>query len=445
MSYGASRLYIADTFTVREVSPVSDWLSTPAGTGSSSGPSGNGGRATKAALQSCAVAIDHSGNLVIADTLSNTVRVVAAHTGKFYGRSMTAGDIYRVAGGSTTELGNGGPATKAALGQPAGVAVDHSGNLVIADTGYDQVRVVAARTGRFYGRSMTAGDIYAVAGNGEAGSSGDRGLATKAELDSPEGVAVDSAGNLVVADTFNSRVRVVAVRTGRFYGRSMIAGDIYTRAGGGTGGLGDGIPATDADLSLPQGVALDGAGNLVIADSVDNLVRVVAATTGSFYGRPMTAGDIYTVAGSTIPGSPGDGGPATGAYLGRPAGVAVDGAGNLVIADQYNHGVRVVATRTGTFYGQSMTAGDIYTVAGNGTAGFSGDGGTATKATLYTPSDVAVDGAGEPGDRRRDQWQGPGGGGQHRHVLWPVDDRRGHLHRGRERPDRVLRRRRPGH
>ena len=111
----------------------------------------------------------------------------------------------------------------------------------------------------------------------------------------------------------------------------------------------------------------------------------MAASTGTFYGQAMTAGDIYTVAGNGTPGFSGDGGPATKAELNSPRGVAADAAGNLVIADTSNHRIRVVAASTGTFYGQAMTAGDIYTVAGNGTTGFSGDGGPATNAELNAP------------------------------------------------------------
>src|SRR4029077_6688673 len=121
-------------------------------------------------------------------------------------------------------------------------------------------------------------------------------------------------------------------------------------------------------------------GNLVIADTQNFRIRVVAASTGQFYGQLMNAGDIYTVAGDGTQGCSGDGGPATSAELAYPRGVAVDGAGNLVIADTLNNRIRVAAESTGTFYGRPMTAGDIYTVAGDGTEGFSGDGGPATAA-----------------------------------------------------------------
>jgi secreted PhoX family phosphatase len=201
--------------------------------------------------------------------------------------------------------------------------------------------VVAARTGTFYVQAMTAGDIYTVAGNGAVGFSGDGGPATSAKLNDPGGVAVDGAGNLLIADGGNGRIRLVAHKTGTFYGQAMTGGDIYTVAGGGTDGLGDGGPASSAELG-PAGVAVDGAGNLVIADDGNGRIRVVAASTGTFYGQAMTGGDIYTVAGNGTGGFSGDGGPATSAELSQLGGVAVDGAGNLLIADTYNHRIRVV-------------------------------------------------------------------------------------------------------
>jgi hypothetical protein len=200
-------------------------------------------------------------------------------------------------------------------------------------------------------------------------------------------VTTDRAGNLVIADTFHNRIRVVAELTGKFYGRPMTAGDIYTVAGNGTQGFsGDGSAANKAELADPNDVVTDGAGNVVIADTANSRIRVVAASTGTFYGRAMTAGDIYTVAGTGIGGFSGNGGPATSAELDEPQGVTVDGSGNLVIADSMNDRVRVVAASTGTFYAKAMTAGDIYRVAGSGKRAFSGDSGPATKAALRSPT-----------------------------------------------------------
>jgi trimeric autotransporter adhesin len=314
---------------------------------------------------------------------------------------MTAGDIYTIAGnGSVWYCGDGGPATRAQIGTEfAAVRVDQHGNILIADTDNNRIRVVATSTGTFYGQAMTAGDIYTVAGAGNTGSLSNGVPATTALLILSQGMTTDSNGNLLISDPGHDDVRVVAETTGRFYGQAMTAGDIYTIAGDGTqgsptGSNGDGGPATEAELWYPTGLVVDGNGNVLIADREDNKIRVVAETTGRFYGQAMTAGDIYTVAGDGTAGFAGDGAPAASAELDDPQEIALDKAGNLVIVDTYNNRIRVVATSSGTFYGQAMTAGDIYTVAGDGVAGFAGDGGAATNAEIDYPDDVAVDAAG---------------------------------------------------
>jgi hypothetical protein len=342
--FAGGNLYIGDIAAIRQISPATDQLTTPVGTGSTT-PLGDAGPATRASLNgSCTAARDPAGNLVVADIFDNRIRLVAAAKGTFYGKPMTAGNIYSVAGNGTFGFsGDGGPAASAELRYPQSVAVDGAGNLVITDTHSNRIRVVAATTGTFYGRAMTTGDIYTVAGNGSGGFSGDGGPATSAGLSLPQDVTVDRAGNLVIADTGNAAIRVVADRTGTFYGRRMTAGDIYTVAGtGGPGFSGDGGPATSATLFDPSGVAVDGSGNLVIADFLNFRVRVVAETTGTFYGVAMTAGDIYTVAGDGTFGFSGDGGPATSTALAYPDAVAVDDTGDLVVADQSTSRIRQV-------------------------------------------------------------------------------------------------------
>ncbi len=370
-----------------------------AGTGTT-GFSGDGGPATAAELsQPNDVAVDPAtGNVLIADTGNGAVRVLAGATGTFYGQAMTSGDIYTVGGipadGGEAFSGDGGPATSAELNGPVGVTIDRAGNRVVADDGNNRIRVVAASTGTFYGQNMTMGDIYTVAGDGTLGFSGDGGPATSAELSNPEGVTTDAAGNLVISDSGNQRVRVAAAATGTFYGQAMTAGHIYTVAGDGSFEYsGDGGPATSAGVN-PAQTAVDSTGNLVISDSVNSRVRVVAVQTGTFYGQAMTAGHIYTVAGDGNVEFSGDGGPATKAGIGSPDGLAVDAAGNLLVSDGFNDRIRVVAVKAGTFYGQAMTAGDIYTVAGDGGRGFSGDGGPATAASLDLPQGITLDAAG---------------------------------------------------
>ncbi|MDQ6836984.1 MAG: NHL repeat-containing protein [Actinomycetota bacterium] len=269
------------------------------------------------------------------------------------------GDITTVAGNvnNAASSGDGGPATSAGISAPSAVAVDSAGNLYIADANAFRVRKVTVATGI----------ITTVAGNGTFGSSGDGGQATSAQLGTPQSVALDQAGNLYIADTGNGDVRKVTP-----------AGIISTVAGNGMfADSGDGGPATAAALGLPYGVVVDQAGNLYIADNFNNNVRKVTAATGI----------ITTVAGDPTgmsAGFSGDGNAATAALLSSPQAVALDAAGNLYIDDSGNQRIREVTASSGI----------ITTVAGNGSFGFSGDGGLATSAALGNPGGVAVDAAG---------------------------------------------------
>jgi hypothetical protein len=222
------------------------------------------------------VTVDHTGNLVIADTFNNRIQVVAARTGTHYGQQMVAGDVYTIASGPAEGAArHTGPAVQATLEGADAVAVDATGNVLIA-AGV-RIQVLAVRNGTFYGQRMLAGHLYNVAGDGHAGYAGNGGPALRARLDGTEGVAVDGAGNVIIADRFNDRIRVVAGSTGTFYGQAMTAGDIYTIAGQGPGGFsGDGGPATNAEMGRPWGVAVDGAGDVLIADDLNNRIREVA-------------------------------------------------------------------------------------------------------------------------------------------------------------------------
>jgi uncharacterized protein (TIGR03437 family) len=299
---------------------------------------GDNGPATSAPLYlPNGVAVDAAGNLYIADAGNNRIRKVSN------------GVITTVAGNGTQGSGgDGGPATSAQLYYPWGVAVDSAGNLYIADRGNNRIRKVSN------------GVITTVAGTGTYGFSGDNGPATSAQLYDPQGVAVDSAGNLYIADTGNSHVRRVS------------NGVIASVAGTGTYGFsGDGGPATSNELNAPSGVAVDSAGNLYIADTLNHRIRKVSN------------GVITTVAGNGTQGFSGDSGPATSAQLYQPDGVAVDPAGNLYIADTGNQRIRKVS------------GGVVTTVAGTGTPGLSGDGGPAASAELSGPAGVAIDASGD--------------------------------------------------
>ena len=314
------------------------------GTGGEQISSGDGGPATSASVTPNGVTVDSAGNIYISDVFSSTIRKV-----------NTAGIISTVAGyvGEPMEFtGDGVQATKSSIyiqAQHNGLAVDKAGNLYIADNGHDRVRKVD-----------TSGIITTVAGTGMPGFSGDGGPATSAQLFNPCDVALDSAGNLYIADRSNARIRKVDTH-----------GNISTVAGIGlsANSSGDGGPATSAALATPLGVAVDKSGNIYIADQDGFVVRKV-----------NTQGIITTVAGNGTFGYSGDGGPATSAQMASPYGVAVDGSGNIYIADYNNSRVREVS-------GGTMT-----TAAGRGSGGI-GDGGPPTDAGL-DPAAVAVDSAG---------------------------------------------------
>ncbi len=345
-------------------------------------PNGNRGPALDARFSGASdVELDHAGNLIVADSgsapdrggppLGALVWVVAVRSGRYYGQRMTAGDIYIVAGTTVPPTGSSSLAAKAWLGLNVGsVRTDRFGNLVVADGGTQgfppdpapAVRVVAVRTGRFYGRQMTAGHIYRIAGNGQTGDSGNGGRATRASLACAAAAAIDHAGNVVLADC--GQVRVLAEQTGRFYGRPMLSGHIYAIAGSGNSGYsGDGGPAGKARVGAIN-ATVDNRGNIVLADSSAR-VRLVAARTGRMYGREMRAGHIYTIAGDGKILTSGDGQPATRAEF-QPSGVAADSAGDMAIADYAAARVWFVPARSGTYFGRSMIAGDIYHIAAGG-------------------------------------------------------------------------------
>jgi uncharacterized protein (TIGR03437 family) len=311
------------TVAVSEAAGQVGIITTVAGNGLA-GFSGDGGPATSARLASArGVAVDASGNLFIADAGNHRIRKVSA-----------AGIITSVT-------------TSTPLDAPISVAVDGSGNLFIAD-------------GLVY-KVSTDGTLTTAAGSWTGTSSGDGGPATAARID-PNGVAVDTSGNLFIADMGNHRIRKVSAATGI----------ITTVAGNGNYGFsGDNGPAVSAELYYPGGVAVDASGNLFIADNYNYRIRKVPAS-----------GIITTVAGNGTGGFSGDGGQATSAELAL-VGVAVDASGNLFIADAGNNRIRKVSA-----------GGIITTVAGDGYSNFSGDGGPATSASLSGPMGVAVDAIG---------------------------------------------------
>ncbi|MDP2644743.1 MAG: SMP-30/gluconolactonase/LRE family protein [Desulfobacterales bacterium] len=326
----AGHIYIADSFNhrIRKVDAVTGMISTVAGTGSS-GSSGDNGPATSARLdRPYDVYADAAGNLFIADRENHRIRKVAAGSGT----------ITTVAGTSSGDSGDGGPAVSAKLTHPQGVFVDAANNIYVADTDNSRIR-----------KFTVGGNISTVAGTGGGGYNGDGIAATSAQVNKPEGVFKDSGGNIYVADTENNRIR-----------KFTEGGNISTFAGTGTAGYtGDGGPAASAMMDHPEGVGVKSTGQVILADTLNLVLRQVAG------------GNI-----STLSATPGLG-------LNQAEEISMDPSGNVYIADSANHRIRKLDT------GNVMT-----TAAGTGAQGRAGDSGSAVLATLDTPSGVAADGAG---------------------------------------------------
>jgi sugar lactone lactonase YvrE len=390
-------------------------ISTVAGTGVVGG-SGDLGPATSATLNTpLDAAVDAFGNLLIDDVYNSKVRMVAGASCAVscpFGLVATRGNMYTVAGnGIAGFLGDGALASLAEMNYPSGVAVDKSGNLFIVDQRNSRVRMVAGAVCAYacaFGLPVTfKGAIYTVAGNGGIGYWGDGGPATSAGLRYPSRVAVDALGDLLIADPYNQRVRLVAATsctTGCPFGlAAMTKGNIYTIAGNGTvGNGGDSGPATSAQMRSPNGLALDNSGDLLIADTQNQEIRMVAGkscTSACPFGLVgLVKGNMYRPVGVGAKGYGGEGVSAYSAAMNNPMDVALTPAGDLLIADQLNNRVRMVPAASCTspcpFGLTSIYANAIYTIAGNGARGSAGDGGPARSAQVYQPQGLAVDRSG---------------------------------------------------
>lgn len=297
-------------------------ITTCAGTGTM-GFSGDGGQATAAELfQPSDIAVDTKGNVYLLDASNLRIRKI-----------NTLGIISTIAGGGTA---NSGQATNAYLANPYGLAIDNQGNVYFAEADSNRIRKI-----------NTSGILSTIAGNGVAGFSGDGGQATAAEINFPEGVAIDILGNIYISDNGNSCVRKVNT-----------SGIITTIIGNRTFNCnGDGGQATIAQIASPKGIAIDSFGNIYVCDGVCNKIRKV-----------NTAGIIITVAGdgygsgTGTGGFSGDGGQATAAELNRPYGIALDGLGNLYIGDTNNKRVRKVTNAVATDIKQNFSSNEKVTI-----------------------------------------------------------------------------------
>ncbi len=397
-------IFIADTLDqiVREVNATSGTITRIAGNYSTSCPltsttCGDGASALSADLNNPeAVFADTNGNIYVADNADQVVRVFTI-----------GGNISLVAGtyhtACTTNCGDGGAATAATLSSPTGVALDGSGNLLIADSDDDAIRKVPTPLSGTANISTAMGMILNPEYSGDAKPPSIPGTPTDASLYNPLGVAKDAAGNIYIADPFNSVVREVTA-----------AGVMKTFAGTGSicrnSTCGDGGPPASAQLSGPTGVAVDATGNVYIVDTQDSIIRVVnmqksAISVGSVKG--IAPGTIKTVAGdiSKRPGYCCDGKPATTNQLSAPDGMTIDKAGNLYIADGNltnggsNNIIRVVNTQSAAIKvaGVTIGPGNMNIVAGTPQTGCAaptdacGDGGSAKSAQLNGPTGVTVD------------------------------------------------------
>jgi len=345
----AGNIYIADydAQRIRKITAATGIISTVAGNGTA-GLSGDGGLATSAAIKNPTnVSVDAAGNLYISCSGNYRIRKVTKATGII---STVAG----TAGGPSA--GDGGLATAATFLLPGWVTVDASGNMYISDG--NRIRKVTAATGK----------INTIAGNGITGCYGDGGLAINARIASPLGIAVSSTGVLYLTQGQFQPLRMIDQSTG------IIKMGCYIQPGLPYSDIGDGGPATSAQLNAPRDVEVDASGNIYIADGLNQRIRRVDANTHI----------IQTIAGGGDVGFFGDAGPAIYAMFNDPAGTCMDNLGNLYIADRYNNRIRKIDYSTGI----------ITSVAGSGTAGFSGFGGPATSANIDRPQDVLADAAG---------------------------------------------------
>lgn len=345
---GNGNIDIEDTgnFRIRAVSP-SGTISTIAGDGQFE-PTSDGVAAANASLSGPGfLSFDPSGRLLIPDTGDYTVR-----------RINSDGTVQTIAGTGIQGYGEGyegvfgGPATQTLLGDPIQAVADAKGNIYISDD-YASVVYIVTPDGNM---NVYAGQI------GDSQYGGDNIPATSSALEQPEGLAVDSSGNLYISDPRNNRIRMVSP-----------SGIITTFAGTGKAGYsGDGGPAAQAMLSYPQGIAFDTKGDLIIADRENNRLRMVSPN-----------GIITTIAGTGTAASTGNGGPATSASLNNPFVVSTDSTGDIFLIETGGSTVREISSN-----------GTISLAAGSGQLGFGGDGGPAVEATLGGADGLAADSSG---------------------------------------------------
>lgn len=333
---------------------------------------------------------DASGDLFIADSGNCRVREIPAATGMSFGRRVDAGDIVTIAGGSCRDASDHAPSA---------LAVDAAGDLFIAFGPGALVEELPARNTTAFGRSMTTGKLTVVAGTGVPGYNGDGRSATRSTLDDPTGVAVDAAGDVLISDTVNCRLRLVAATGGTRFGVTLVGGDIYTVAGNGIcGSTGDDGPALQAELWDPGALTVDAAGDVLVADQGNRTIRELAAHSGTFFGVAIATDHLGTIAGEGSYGPylvDGLGAISETAELNFPTAIALDGEGNLYIADGAMHAIRFVPATTTTLLGKTAKPDDMYIAAGAWSTGPQNHTTTWIQTRMLDPTGLVV----APGDQ----------------------------------------------
>ena len=390
---------------VTGASAVSPVVSTIAGNGSAR-LGANGVAAVRGGLdQPAGISLDGRGDVFIADSGHCEIREVPTTPTQSAAGAMRAGHSYVAAGDGCHLRGgfhSGALATHSAIGFADDVAVAPDGDLFVAATSLDRILEVPASSGEQFGIDMEVGHIYAIVGDGHPGFNGDGMAGTASEVDGPAALAVDGAGDVFISDTLNCRVRELSGRDQDEFGVSMTAGHLYTVAGSGSCGgtaIGDGGPALGADVWDPMGLVVDAFGDLIVADRGNDAIREIVARSGTYYGVPIGADDIATIAGDGYGYGPYlvDGLSATGetAELNFPFGVALDRFENLYITDTESRAIRVVPASNTTVLGRSMDKDDMYTLAGAIPTGSDRNGTGWVLTHLTYPYGIAVDAGGD--------------------------------------------------
>jgi hypothetical protein len=335
------------------------------------------------------LAIDSYGNLIMSQYGTEPrIRILAKTDGTYYGVTVSGGSLGTIAGKGGTQGFADGNLNTGRLNNPSTIAVDLDGNIIIADTNNNRIRILAKTDGTYYGVNVSGGSLGTIAGTGSLGSSNGRSLS--GTFTYPTGVCVDSYGNIIIGDSESNKIRILAKTDGTYYGVTVSGGSLGTIAGTGTAGSLDGT-SLSGTFTRPNSVRIDSYGNIIITDTENNKIRILAKTSGTFYGVYVNANSLGTIAGDGTSafanGSLGSG------KLNRPLDTAIDILGNIIVSDRFNRRIRIIAKTSGTYYGVYVQANSLETIAGTEVVG--GADGPSLSATFSNLLGVAIDDKGD--------------------------------------------------